>query len=46
VAPGPDGRPLLFLHAFRPGEVGYKAFRALLSTGFELKGDEVVLRPG
>jgi arabinan endo-1,5-alpha-L-arabinosidase len=30
VAPGPDGEPLLFLHAFFPGQVGYKAFRALL----------------
>jgi arabinan endo-1,5-alpha-L-arabinosidase len=30
VAPGPDGAPMLFLHAFMPGQVGYKAFRALL----------------
>lgn len=30
VAPGPDGEPWLFLHAFLPGHVGYKAFRALL----------------
>lgn len=45
VAPGPDGRPRLFLHAFRPGEVGYKAFRALLSVPFALDGDQVALRP-
>lgn len=32
VAPGPDGRPWLFLHAYRPGHVGYKAFRALLGA--------------
>jgi hypothetical protein len=32
VAPGPDGGPWLFLHAYRPGEVGYKAFRALLGA--------------
>jgi arabinan endo-1,5-alpha-L-arabinosidase len=30
VAPGPDGEPWLFLHAFPPGQLGYKAFRALL----------------
>ncbi|HEY8614633.1 family 43 glycosylhydrolase [Phenylobacterium sp.] len=33
VAPGPDGRPRLFLHAFKPGQMGYKVFRALLSAG-------------
>lgn len=32
IAPGSDGRPLVFLHAYRPGELGYKAFRALLTT--------------
>ncbi len=32
VAPGPDGAPWLFLHAFPPGRVGYKAFRALLAA--------------
>ncbi len=30
VATGPDGRPRLFLHAFFPHRMGYKAFRALL----------------
>ena len=41
VAPGPDGRPHLFLHAFAPGEAAYKAFRALLTTPLTLNGDEV-----
>lgn len=35
VALGPEGRPLLFFHAFRPGAIGYKAFRALLAVGIE-----------
>jgi arabinan endo-1,5-alpha-L-arabinosidase len=35
VAEGPDGRPWLFLHAFRPGALGYKAFRALLALPLE-----------
>ncbi len=32
VADGPDGRPWLFLHAYRPGHAGYKEFRALLAV--------------
>lgn len=32
VAEGPDGKPWLFLHAFKAGEMGYKAFRALLAA--------------
>jgi hypothetical protein len=32
VAPGPDGEPWLFVHAFLPGAVGYKAFRAVLAA--------------
>jgi hypothetical protein len=32
VAPGPDGEPWLFLHAFAAGDVGYKSFRALLGA--------------
>jgi hypothetical protein len=32
VAVAPDGRHHVFLHAFRPGEAGYKAFRALLAA--------------
>jgi arabinan endo-1,5-alpha-L-arabinosidase len=41
VATGPDGRPHLFLHAFRPGQAGYKAFRALLSAPLTFAGDTV-----
>ncbi len=44
IAPGPDGRLHLFLHAFRPGKAGYKAFRALLATVLELGEDGVRLR--
>jgi hypothetical protein len=32
AAPGPDGGPWLFLHAFAPRRLGYKAFRALLGA--------------
>lgn len=41
VAEGPDGRPHLFLHAFFPGQAGYKAFRALLSATLSFEGDQV-----
>jgi hypothetical protein len=44
VAPGVDGRPQLFFHAFFPGRAGYNAFRALLTVGLEFDGDEVTLR--
>ena len=33
VAPGLDGEPQLFFHAFHPGTGGYNAFRALLTVG-------------
>lgn len=33
VAPGPDGKPRLFYHAFVPGRAGYNEFRALLTVG-------------
>ena len=33
VAPGVDGQPQLFFHAFHPGTGGYNAFRALLTVG-------------
>jgi arabinan endo-1,5-alpha-L-arabinosidase len=47
VAPGADGRPQLFFHAFFPGKCGYNAFRALLTVGLEFEGGEVKLRqPG
>ncbi len=45
VAPGCDGRPQLFFHAFFPGQCGYNAFRALLTVGLEFTRDEVKLRP-
>ena len=32
VAPGLDGQPQLFFHAFHPGTGGYNAFRALLTV--------------
>ena len=44
VAPGADGRPQLFFHAFFPEKCGYNAFRALLTVGLEFSGDEVRLR--
>jgi hypothetical protein len=44
VAPGLDGRPQLFFHAFFPGQCGYNAFRALLTVGLEFTRDGVELR--
>ena len=44
VAPGRDGKPLLFFHAFFPGKCGYNAFRALLTVGLEFSEEEVSLR--
>ena len=44
VAPGLDGRPQLFFHAFHPGTGGYNAFRALLTVGLEFQKDGVGLR--
>jgi arabinan endo-1,5-alpha-L-arabinosidase len=44
VAPGVEGRPQLFFHAFFPGRSGYNAFRALLTVGLEFDRDEVGLR--
>ena len=41
VAPGLDGRPQLFFHAFHPGTGGYNAFRALLTVGLEFSRDRV-----
>jgi len=45
VAPGVDGRPQLFFHAFHPGTGGYNVFRALLTVGLDFEGGEVRLRP-
>jgi hypothetical protein len=41
VAPGLDGRPQLFFHAFHPGTGGYNAFRALLTVGLEFGSGRV-----
>ena len=43
VAPGRDGRPQLFFHAFHPGTGGYNAFRALLTVGLRFGRDRVEL---
>jgi len=45
VAPGLDGRPQLFFHAFHPGTGGYNVFRALLTVGLSFEGERVTLRP-
>ena len=44
VAPGMEGKPQLFFHAYFPGKSGYNAFRALLTVGLEFGCDEVTLR--
>jgi len=41
VAPGPDGKPQLFFHAFHPRTGGYNAFRALLTVGLKFTPDRV-----
>ena len=43
VAPGPDGEPQLFFHAFFPGKGGYNAFRALLTAKLRFTQDRVEL---
>ena len=43
VAPGPDGEPQLFFHAFHPGTGGYNVFRALLTAKLRFTGDGVSL---
>jgi hypothetical protein len=43
IAPGVDGRPQLFFHAFIAGTGGYNAFRALLTTGLSFSYDRVEL---
>lgn len=45
VAPGVDGKPQLFFHAFHPGTGGYNAFRALLTVGLDFGCDEVRVVP-
>jgi arabinan endo-1,5-alpha-L-arabinosidase len=44
VAPGLDGEPQLFFHAFFPGTGGYNAFRALLTTRLRFSRDKVEAR--
>jgi len=41
VAPGLDGEPQLFFHAFHPGTGGYNAFRALLTVGLRFSREKV-----
>jgi hypothetical protein len=41
VAPGLEGRPQLFFHAFHPGTGGYNAFRALLTVGLNFAREAV-----
>lgn len=41
VAPGLDGKPQLFFHAFHPGAGGYNTFRALLTVGLRFGHDRV-----
>jgi arabinan endo-1,5-alpha-L-arabinosidase len=41
VAPGLDGQPQLFFHAFHPGTGGYNAFRALLTVGLSFGPERV-----
>lgn len=43
VAPGLDGEPQLFFHAFHPGSGGYNAFRALLTAKLKFSRDRVDL---
>jgi arabinan endo-1,5-alpha-L-arabinosidase len=43
VAPGLDGEPQLFFHAFFPGTGGYNAFRALLTTKLHFTEEKVEL---
>ncbi len=43
VAPGLDGEPQLFFHAFHPGTGGYNAFRALLTARLRFHDDRVEL---
>ena len=43
VAPGPDGEPQLFFHAFFPGKGGYNAFRALLTAKLRFTSERVEL---
>ena len=43
VAPGLDGQPQLFFHAFHPGTGGYNTFRALLTVRLRFTEIKVVI---
>ena len=43
VAPGLDGEPQLFFHAFFPNTGGYNEFRALLTTKLHFTADRVTV---
>jgi len=43
VAPGLNGEPQLFFHAFHPGTGGYNTFRALLTVGLEFSDGRVAV---
>lgn len=43
VAPGTDGQPQLFFHAFFPGTGGYNTFRALLTASLTFDDNEVTV---
>ncbi|HEX8263614.1 MAG TPA: glycoside hydrolase family 43 protein [Allosphingosinicella sp.] len=45
VAPGPDGEPQLFFHAFHPGTGGYNVFRALLTARLSFSSSGVAILP-
>jgi hypothetical protein len=45
VAPGLDGQPQLFFHAFHPGTGGYNAFRALLTVGLKFGAERAEVVP-
>lgn len=45
VAPGLDGQPQLFFHAFLPGSGGYNAFRALLTAPLVFSSGAVATAP-
>ena len=45
VAPGLDGEPQLFFHAFHPGTGGYNVFRALLTAKLKFAAEGVKVLP-
>jgi hypothetical protein len=45
VAPGLDGSPQLFFHAFHPGTGGYNTFRALLTVRLSFGADGASILP-